>query len=78
MLSSASFFPRASHVIVNGGMFSIIDNMVTKQTGDLNTFKYIRAGGVDGFIEYAQNRLKVAQALSKHCALYVSLNFMQS
>ena len=34
MLSSTSFFPRASHVIVNGGVFSIIGNMVTKQTGE--------------------------------------------
>ena len=33
---------------------------------------------VDGFTEYAQNHLRVAQVLFKHCMLYISLKFMQS
>ena len=32
---------------------------------------------VDGFVEYTQNRPRVAQMLFEHCVLYVSLNFMQ-
>ena len=36
-----------------------------------------RVEDIDGFVEYAQNHLKVAQVF-KHCVLYVSLNFMQS
>ena len=37
MLSSASFFYRASNVIINGGIFSIIQgdgNAVIRQTGE--------------------------------------------
>ena len=37
-----------------------------------------RAEDVDVSVEYAQNRLRVAEVFFKHCVLYVSLNFMQS
>ena len=34
-LSSPPFFPKASHVVANGGVFLIVgSNMIIKQTGE--------------------------------------------